>query len=204
MNEVISELKSEVKKRPVHKHKKPMKKQMSDIVATENNAGYKVETDPAEMQGAQEISTTLITPEMLPENWEMSSDSMVRLMDDILYIEDKVVVKNTGLKSYTNEPIGESSVEKEVVKSAVKFGTIEHAGKNTTYKQGDIIAFNGQGAKPIDFDKRFAIVPHFMIYGKIIRPDQKQSAKPASKNLLGRFLQGLAKRLGIGNVHQSK
>lgn len=204
MNEVISE----DKKRVARKHKKAnlaKKKLNQPVEATaSDNLGYSVETTQ-DMNAAEamDIKTSVMAPEWMPENWDMSMDSMVRLLDDILYVEDKVVVKNTGLKGFSGEPIGESSVEKEVVKSSVKFGEIVHQGKNTNFKRGDIIALNGAAAKPIDFDKRFAIVPHFMIYGKIVRKGE-QPEKSNSKNLLRRFLQRFFKWMGFGNVHQPK
>ena len=153
----------------------------------------------------KKLQPTKLPFEMEPFNWDMLNDTMVYLHEDIMYIDEKLVVKNTGFKSPQNEPIGESETEEVLVKSNVKFGTIVHPGKNTNFVSGDTVALNIQAVKVLDFSKNFAVAPHFAIYGKIRTTAQHAASEPTGrKNIFGRILQGLAKRLGFRNVHKQQ
>ena len=184
MNEVITEK----VKAGAKKHKKLYKKPQVDAVVAE-------EPKSATLQE----QASVIPESMMPSNWEMSTDAMIKLQDDITYVDERLVVKNSGFKSPQNEPIGESDMESVLVKSNIKFATVVNAGKNTTYSAGDVVAVALNGIKIIDFAKSFAVVPHYSIYGKI-RNTGTQDSKPGSKNLLGRILKGIGKRLGLRNV----
>jgi hypothetical protein len=147
---------------------------------------------------------TILSPELKPENWDMMTDALVALHQEIKYLEEVPVIRNTGLKSYTNEPIGESSVEEKLIKSSIRFATVVSAGKSTNVKPGDVVSIGMQSVKLIDFDKNYAVVPHFAIYGKVGGPKESQSVKPARTNLFGRIIKGWGKWLGSRNVLKQK
>ena len=161
---------------------------------------YLVET-PQDAVAEKEYPTK-IALNLQPENWDMLSDALVALHQEIKYIDEVPVIRNTGLKSYTNEPIGESSVEEKLVRSSVRFATVISAGKSTNVAPGDIVSIGMPAVKVIDFDRNYAVVPHFAIYGKI--GSVKRPAEPASKNLLGRIIERWGKWLGSRNVLKQK
>ena len=161
-----------------------------------------VESKP-EVQSEQAEHPTYIAPELRPGNWDMITDALVYLDEEIKYVDKFAVIKNTGLKSYDNEPIGESSMEDKLVKSFVRFAAVVNAGKSTNVEVGDLVAINMQNARVIDFDKNYAVVPHFAIYGRITMPTGP-SIEPTSTNIFGRIVKGWRKWLGSRNVLKQK
>lgn len=161
-----------------------------------------VESKP-EVQAEQAERPTYIAPELRPGNWDMITDALVYLDEEIKYVDKFAVIKNTGLKSYDNEPIGESSMEDKLVKSFVRFAAVVNAGKSTNVEVGDLVAINMQNARVIDFDKNYAVVPHFAIYGRITMPTGP-SIEPTSTNIFGRIVKGWRKWLGSRNVLKQK
>lgn len=176
--------------------KKPKGKKQAEKV------DYLVET-PQDAVAEKEYPTKLAL-DLQPENWDMMTDALVALHQEIKYIEEVPVIRNTGLKSYTNEPIGESSIEEKLIKSSIRFATVISAGKSTNVKPGDVISIGMQAVKVIDFDKNYAVVPHFAIYGKIGGLTRPSGDQPARKNLFGRIFKGWGKWLGSRNVLKQK
>lgn len=172
-----------------------------------NNENKNVKQEAIKEVVAQQEQTerpTYIAPELRPGNWEMITDALVYLDEEIKYIDKFAVIKNTGLKSYDNEPIGESSMEDKLVKSSVRYAAVINAGKSTNVKNGDLVAINMQNAKVIDFDKNYAVVPHFAIYGRITMPTGPSIDEPTSTNLFRRIIKGWRKWLGSRNVLKQK
>jgi hypothetical protein len=200
MQEVISDKKALTTTKSTKGKKKSSKVNKAEPMYI---AGYDIETPVAEESAGIEIPKPTNLPfDFKPINWDMLTDVMIEIADDVLFLDEKLVVKNTGLKVGTNEPIGESSTEEVLVKSTVKFGVVCHPGRKTNIKAGDVVSFNGANVKPIDFDKKYCVIPHFAIYGKIGSAATEPATTTNSPNLLGRILQGFRKWLGIGNVHK--
>ena len=181
---------------------KPTKKEVKQEI------GYLIETPKNEITKADnaiEINASLIPDALMPKNWVMINDILVKLNDDILINEDRMVVKNNGIKAQDG-PIGTPSMETVTVKSSVKFGHVVHPGKNTNFKAGELVSIDGRGIKIIDFDKNYAVVPHFMIYGKLGESKSVEHRKTTTnrKNIFRWILQGWHKWLGIRNVHKQQ
>ena len=153
-------------------------------------------------------TATVIPAEFEPSNWDMQNDIMISTFDDILYYDKKLVVKDSGFK-VGKEPVGESVLEDVLVKSTVRFGQVINAGRNSNYTKGDIVSFNGQNCKPIDFDKLYVVAPAFAIYGKINLPGRAEPTPTVEnagnrKNLFGRIMQRFNNWVGMRNVHKQK
>lgn len=179
-----------------------VKKTFKKSKVNNEKKNVKVEIKP-EVQAEQAERPTYIAPELRPGNWDMITDALVYLDEEIKYVDKFAVIKNTGLKSYDNEPIGESSMEDKLVKSFVRFAAVVNAGKSTNVEVGDLVAINMQNARVIDFDKNYAVVPHFAIYGRITMPTGP-SIEPTSTNIFGRIVKGWRKWLGSRNVLKQK
>lgn len=181
-----------------------VKKTFKKSKGNNEHKNVNVETAKVDVVEQQIERPTYIAPELRPGNWEMITDALVYLDEEIKYIDKFAVIKNTGLKSYDNEPIGESSMEDKLVKSSVRYAAVVNAGKSTNVKNGDLVAINMQNAKVIDFDKNYAVVPHFAIYGRITMPTGPSVDESTRTNIFRRIIKGWRKWLGSRNVLKQK
>jgi hypothetical protein len=154
---------------------------------------------------------TILPYEFQPQNWNMISDIVVYLFPRVKYEDEVLNVVDKGYTSEDGAKIGASEISKQLVKSNIGFGRVEQAGKNTGLTKGEIISFQMQHARIVDFNTDYAIIQNFSAYARIgegpkaptaLQPTAKKST--SSKNIFGRIFKGLGKWMGLRNVHQSK
>lgn len=166
-------------------------------LAISKDSSLKVDASAALAVGEPEFVSSA-TKEQMTDNWDMINDVLVKLHDDITFYENKLVVKG---QNKINPEIVDTVEEKEKVKSYIKFGTVISTGSNRQVQVGDVISANVQGVKGIDYCPGYAMVANYALMAKL-KTDGGSKDKPASKNILGRILQGFCKWVGCCNVHK--